>query len=76
MIPIPALTLLTSPIDGRVRSVVDADTTVRRGDVVATVAGASGDAEVRAGANGRVGGALAAARQAVTVGEGVAWVHR
>jgi acetyl/propionyl-CoA carboxylase alpha subunit len=76
MIPIPAMTLLTSPVDGRVKSVVAADTMVRRGDVVATVEGAAGASEVRAAATGRVGGALASVRQAVTAGEGVLWVRR
>jgi predicted deacylase len=76
MIPIPALNLVTSPVDGRLRSVVPTDTVVRRGDVVATVDGAAGAAEVRATATGRVGGALAGLRQAVTAGEGVVWVRR
>jgi biotin carboxyl carrier protein len=61
MIPIPAMTLLTSPVDGRVKSVV---------------AAAAGASEVRAAATGRVGGALASVRQAVTAGEGVLWVRR
>jgi predicted deacylase len=76
VIPIPAMTLLTSPVDGRVRSVVAADTLVRSGDVVATVDGAAGAAEVRAATTGRVGGALAGIRQAVAAGEGVLWVQR
>jgi biotin carboxyl carrier protein len=76
VIPIPALTVATSPVDGRLRSVVPADTPVRRGDVVATIEGASGATEVRVGADGRVGGALAGTRQAVAAGEGVVWVRR
>jgi biotin carboxyl carrier protein len=76
VIPIPALTVATSPVDGRLRSVVDADTEVRRGDVVATIEGAAGAAEVRVGASGRVGGALAGARQAVAAGEAVVWLRR
>jgi predicted deacylase len=76
LIPIPALTVATSPVDGRLRTVVDADTEVRRGDVVATIDGASGAAEVRVGAAGRVGGALAGTRQAVAAGEAVVWLRR
>lgn len=76
MIPIPAMNLVTSPVDGRVRSLVAPDTLVRHGDVVATVEGAYGPAEVRANCTGRVGGALAGARQAVSAGEGVLWVRR
>lgn len=76
MIPIPAMTLVTSPVDGRVRSTVAPDTVVRLGDVVATVEGAYGPAEIRASCSGRVGGALAGARQAVSAGEGVLWVRR
>ncbi|GGI06252.1 hypothetical protein [Egicoccus halophilus] len=76
MIPIPALSVVTSPVDGRVRTLVAADTLVRRGDVVATVEGAYGPAEVRAACSGRIGGALAGARQTVAAGEGVLWVRR
>lgn len=76
MIPIPAMTLVTSPVDGRVRSLVAADTVVSRGDVVATVEGAYGPAEIRANCSGRIGGALAGTRQAVSAGEGVLWVRR
>lgn len=76
MIPIPAMTLVTSPVDGRVRSLVAADTVVTRGDVVATVEGAYGPSELRASCSGHVGGALAGARQAVSAGEGVLWVRR
>jgi biotin carboxyl carrier protein len=76
VIPIPALTLVTSPVDGRVRKVVAAGTVIRRGDVVATVDGATGAEEVRARTNGRVGGTLAGDRQAVMAGEGVLWVRR
>jgi predicted deacylase len=76
VIPIPALTLVTSPVDGRVRDVAAPDTLVRRGEVVAMVDGASGAAEVRAATTGRVGGALAGTHQAVTAGEGVLWFRR
>lgn len=76
MIPIPACTVVTSPVDGRVRRLVDVDTVVRAGDVVATVEGARGALELTAASGGRIGGALAATSQAVTAGEGVLWVAR
>jgi biotin carboxyl carrier protein len=76
MIPIPAMSLVTAPVDGRVRSLAPADTVVRRGDVVATIEGAYGPAEIRAACAGRIGGALAGASQAVAAGEGVLWVRR
>lgn len=76
MIPIPACTVVTSPVAGRVRRLVAADTPVRPGDVVATVEGARGALELTAPAGGRVGGALTSASQAVTAGEGVLWLAR
>lgn len=76
MIPIPACTVVTSPVDGRVRRLVDAGALVRAGDVVATVEGVGGAAQLRAAAPGRVGGALAGAAQPVTAGEGVVWLAR
>ncbi len=76
MIPIPAMAVVTSPVTGRLRSVVPDDTVVHRGDVVATVEGAGGTAQLRAGHGGRVGGALAGPMQAVGVGEAVLWVAR
>jgi biotin carboxyl carrier protein len=74
MIPIPACSLVTTPVAGRVASVVAVDTSVRVGDVVATVDGPRGPAELRSRAAGRIGGALVGARQAVASGDGVLWV--
>lgn len=76
MIPIPAMTLVTAPRDGKVRNVAPVDTPVRKGDVVATLSGPAGDTEVRAPAAGRVGGSLADHRQPVAAGEGVLWLSR
>lgn len=76
MIPIPACSVVTTPVDGRVRRLVDADTTVRRGDVVATVDSARGATPIVAPSSGRVGGALAATSQTVTAGDGVLWLAR
>lgn len=76
MIPIPAMTLVTAPTDGRIRRLAPVDTQVRKGDVVGTVTGPSGDTEVRSPAAGRVGGPLADHRQPVSAGEGVLWLSR
>jgi acetyl/propionyl-CoA carboxylase alpha subunit len=76
VIPIPALSLLTAPVDGRVRHVAGAETPVRRGDVVATIEGPAGARDLHAGTDGLVGGALAGAAQAVAAGDPVAWVRR
>ena len=76
MIPIPACTVVTSPVDGRVRRLVADGALVGAGDVVATVDGARGAAQLRAPTPGRVGGALAGSAQPVTAGEGVVWLAR
>lgn len=76
MIPIPACTVVTSPVDGRVRRLVDDGSLVAAGDVVATVDGARGAAQLRATSAGRVGGALAGFAQPVTAGDGVVWLAR
>jgi biotin carboxyl carrier protein len=75
VIPIPAMHVIVSPVAGRVRGLVDADTPVAPGDLVASVEGAAGAAEIRATRSGRVGGALAAAAQSVGAGDGVLWVR-
>lgn len=76
MIPIPSMLLATSPVDGRVRRLVDAETEVARGDVVATVSGARGEARVLAPAAGTVAGPLTDPDQPVTTGEGILWLTR
>jgi biotin carboxyl carrier protein len=76
MIPIPACTVVTSPVDGHVRRLVDDGTVVRPGDVVATVESARGASQLRTSAGGRVGGALATAAQPVTSGQGIVWLAR
>jgi hypothetical protein len=75
VIPIPALHVIVSPVAGRVRGLVDVDTAVVPGDLVASVDGAAGAAQLRATRHGRVGGALAAATQSVGAGDGVLWVR-
>jgi biotin carboxyl carrier protein len=67
--------VIVSPVAGRVRGLVDVDTAVVPGDLVAFVEGAAGAAEIRATRHGRVGGALAAATQSVGAGDGVLWVR-
>lgn len=76
MIPIPSMALATSPVDGRVRRLADVDTEVSRGDVVAVVSGARGDATVTAPVAGRVGGPLTDRDQPVSAGEGIVWLSR
>lgn len=76
MIPIPACTVVTSPVDGHVHRLVDDGTVVRPGEVVATVDGVRGSAQLRTSVGGRVGGALASTAQPVTSGQGVVWLAR
>jgi biotin carboxyl carrier protein len=76
VIPIPPCTVVTSPVDGHVARLVDDGTVVGPGDVVATVEGARGAAQLRATSGGRVGGALADASQPVTSGQGIVWLAR
>ncbi|MDX1620484.1 MAG: biotin/lipoyl-containing protein [Nitriliruptorales bacterium] len=76
MIPIPSMSLATSPVDGRVRRLAEVDTQVDRGDVVAVVAGARGEIHVTAPAAGRIGGALTDADQPVSAGEGIVWLSK
>ncbi len=76
MIPIPSCSVVTTTVDGRVRRLHDVDAIVERGEVVATVEGARGHAQLFAPARGRVGGALAATNQLVMAGEGVLWLSR
>jgi biotin carboxyl carrier protein len=75
VIPLPAMHVIVSPVAGRVRGLIDVDATVAPGDLVASVEGAAGAAELRAARPGRVGGLLAATSQAVDAGDGVLWVH-
>lgn len=76
MIPIPSCAVVTATADGRVHRLADVDTIVRRGDVVAQIEGARGVMDLTAPVPGRVAGALADPRQAVTTGEGVLWLAR
>jgi biotin carboxyl carrier protein len=76
MIPIPPCTVVTSPVDGHVARLVEDGTIVVPGDVVATVEGARGAAQLRAASGGRVGGALADASQPVSSGQGIVWLAR
>ncbi len=76
MIPIPSCAVVTASVDGRVRRLHDVDAIVERGEVVATIEGARGQAQLTAPARGRVGGALAATDQLVSAGEGVLWLAR
>lgn len=76
MIPIPACSVVTAPVDGRLTRHADVDTLVRPGDVVATIDAAGRQLELRAAVSGRVGGPMLRPTQTVTAGEGVVWVTR
>lgn len=76
MIPIPNCTIVTAPVDGRVRTLVDAGTDVITGQVVATVEAGGRDVEIRSPRGGRIAGALAALAQPVVAGDGVLWLGR
>lgn len=76
MIPIPACALITAPVEGRLTRHLDADTPVRRGDVVATLSSSRGELELVAPIDGCVGGSMLRPTQAVGAGEGVVWVSR
>ncbi len=73
---IPACAVVTAPRDGRIERVAASGTTVRRGDVVAVLAGPGGSIEITSHCHGVVGGAMAGSAQAVGVGEPVVWVER
>ena len=74
MIPIPRCRLLVSPTGGRLTDALPASTPVAAGDVVATIATASGDRHLRAPAAGRVGGTLVPASHQFDAGDGVVWL--
>lgn len=76
MIPIPSCAVVTAPVDGRVRRLTDAGTTVSAGDVVATVESGGRTVEVTSPRGGLVAGALTSLAQPVTVGDGVLWMAR
>jgi biotin carboxyl carrier protein len=76
MIPIPSCTVVTAPVDGRVRRLADEGTDVIAGDVVAMVESGGRDVEIRSPKGGRIAGALAALTQPVTAGDGVLWLAR
>lgn len=76
MIPIPACSVVTTPVDGRLTDHLEVDTLVRAGDVVARVLGRGRQHELRAVAGGRIGGTLLRTTQPVLAGEPVIWVTR
>lgn len=76
MIPIPACTVTTTPVDGRLRRHADPATEVRAGDVVAWLDTTGGEVELRATTRGRVGGTLLRPGQSVHAGDGVVWLDR
>lgn len=77
MIPIPACVLVTSPVDGWIRSTIAGGSNVLAGDIVATVSrGGASVINLIAPRAGRVGGALGLASQPIASGDGVVWLDR
>jgi hypothetical protein len=76
MIPLPAIHVVTAPVEARVRSLAAPDTLVGPGDVVAVLDDPRGPRPLRSTVHGHVGGALAGAGQPVVPGEGVVWLRR
>ncbi len=74
MIPIPRCRLLVTPASGRLRDALPAATPVAAGDVVATIATASGAHELMAPTSGVVGGALVGSSHQLDAGDGVVWL--
>jgi hypothetical protein len=76
VIPIPACSIVSTPVAGRLTDHLAPDTPVRVGDVVARVHSGGRDHELRAVAAGRVGGPMLRPTQPVHAGEPVVWVAR
>ncbi len=77
MIPIPACTVTTAPVDGRLRRHADPETPVRPGDVVAWLeTGTGNELELRTRTGGRVGGSMFRPGQPIHAGEGVVWMAK
>ena len=76
MIPLPPFRLVTAPSDARVTSVACPGDPVAPGDVVAVLDAPRGSVQLLAPVRGRIGGALAAAQESVTTGDGIVWIER
>lgn len=76
MIPIPACTIVSAPVAGRLTDHLAVDTPVQRGDVVASIESDGRRHELRAVAAGRVGGSMLRPSQPVHAGEPIVWVAR
>jgi biotin carboxyl carrier protein len=76
VIPIPACTIVSTPVTGRLADHLAPDTPVRAGDVVARIEVAGRRHELRATSAGRVGGSMLRPSQPVAAGEPVVWLAR
>jgi biotin carboxyl carrier protein len=76
LIPIPACTIVSTPVAGRLTDHLAVDTLVRPGDVVARIEAGGQRHELRATAAGRVGGSMLRPTQPVHAGEPVVWLAR
>lgn len=76
MIPIPACRVALAPGDGRVTSLLGADTVVATGQVVGVVQTALGARDILSPGPGVVGGPMVHGAQQVAAGEAVLWLAR
>jgi biotin carboxyl carrier protein len=76
VIPIPACTIVSSPVTGRLTDHLAVETSVRPGDVVARVEVGDRHHELRAATAGHVGGPMLRPHQPVDAGEPVLWLAR
>lgn len=76
MIHIPACSIVSTPVSGRLTDHLAVDTLVRAGDVVARVFAGGRDLELRAVTSGRVGGPMLRPMQPVHAGDPVVWMTR
>lgn len=76
MLPIPACTVVSTPVTGRLTDHLAVDTPVEPGDVVARIEAGGRRHELRAAAAGRVGGSMLRPTQPVHAGDPVVWLTR
>ncbi len=76
MIPIPACSIVSTPVAGHLTDHLAIDTPVRAGDVVARVQAGGRDHDLRAVTAGRVGGPMLRPTQPVHAGDAVVWLDR
>lgn len=76
MIPIPACNVLVAPRAARLTSCLPEESAVARGDVVAVLEIGGDRLSLLAPSAGVVGGPLVGEREAIAMGDAVAWLRR